>query len=82
MVGDSIEGHDVQTVQKRVGEAVALARKGGGPTFLEIKTYRFRGHSMSDPGKYRSRTELEERKKREREAKKAAKEAAKKKDED
>ena len=38
------------------------ARGGGGPTFVEILTYRFRGHSMSDPAKYRSRTELEQRK--------------------
>jgi pyruvate dehydrogenase E1 component alpha subunit len=49
-------------VQQRIAEAVDRARSGGGPTFVEIQTYRFRGHSMSDPAKYRSRTELEQRK--------------------
>ncbi len=62
MVGDRLEGHDVQVVQERIAEAVARARSGEGPTFVEIQTYRFRGHSMSDPAKYRSRTELEQRK--------------------
>jgi pyruvate dehydrogenase E1 component alpha subunit len=62
MVGDRFEGHDVEVVQKRIAEAVDRARSGGGPTFIEIQTYRFRGHSMSDPAKYRSRTELEQRK--------------------
>jgi pyruvate dehydrogenase E1 component alpha subunit len=62
MVGDRFEGHDVDVVQKRMAEAVQRARTGGGPTFIEIQTYRFRGHSMSDPAKYRSRTELEQRK--------------------
>jgi pyruvate dehydrogenase E1 component alpha subunit len=62
MVGDHLEGHDVQVVQERIAEAVARARSGQGPTFVEIQTYRFRGHSMSDPAKYRSRTELEQRK--------------------
>ncbi|MBW1762917.1 MAG: pyruvate dehydrogenase (acetyl-transferring) E1 component subunit alpha [Deltaproteobacteria bacterium] len=62
MVGDRFEGHDVEVVQERIAEAVARARAGDGPTFVEIQTYRFRGHSMSDPAKYRSRTELEQRK--------------------
>jgi pyruvate dehydrogenase E1 component alpha subunit len=62
MVGDRLEGHDVEVVQERLGAAVARARAGEGPTFVEIQTYRFRGHSMSDPAKYRSRTELEQRK--------------------
>ncbi len=62
MTGDRLEGHDVALVQERIGEAVGRARRGEGPTFVEIQTYRFRGHSMSDPGKYRSRTELEEKK--------------------
>lgn len=62
MAGDHFEGHDVEMVEQRLGEAVQRARTGGGPTFVEILTYRFRGHSMSDPAKYRSRTELEQRK--------------------
>ena len=62
MAGDRFEGHDVERVEERLGEAVHRARTGGGPTFVEILTYRFRGHSMSDPAKYRSRTELEQRK--------------------
>ncbi len=64
MHGDKFEGHDVRVVQDRVARAVERARKGDGPTFLEIETYRFRGHSMSDPAKYRSRAELEQRKER------------------
>lgn len=62
MVGDRLEGHDVNLVKERVGEAVERARSGGGPTFIEVLTYRFRGHSMSDPAKYRTRTELEQKK--------------------
>jgi pyruvate dehydrogenase E1 component alpha subunit len=62
MVGDRFEGHDVDVVHERMAEAVQRARTGGGPTFIEVQTYRFRGHSMSDPAKYRSRTELEQRK--------------------
>ena len=64
MHGDRFEGYDVTTVRERVQQAVDRARKGEGPTFIEIETYRFRGHSMSDPAKYRSRSELEERKKK------------------
>jgi len=62
MMGDHLEGHDVDVVQAHLAKAVDRARTGGGPTFVEIKTYRFRGHSMSDPAKYRTRTELEQRK--------------------
>ncbi|MDH5491120.1 MAG: pyruvate dehydrogenase (acetyl-transferring) E1 component subunit alpha [Myxococcales bacterium] len=64
MAGDRFEGSDVSVVRERVARAVERARAGEGPTFIEIETYRFRGHSMSDPAKYRSRAELEEQKKR------------------
>ena len=64
MAGDHCEGHDVRVTSERIGVAVERARSGGGPTFMEIETYRFRGHSMSDPAKYRSQAELEERKQR------------------
>lgn len=64
MARDRFEGHDVLLVRERIGEAVERARSGGGPTLVEILTYRFRGHSMSDPGKYRTSEEVEERKKR------------------
>ena len=57
-----IEGFDVEHVREQVGRASAYARAGNGPVFLEIVTYRFRGHSMSDPAKYRPAGELEERK--------------------
>ncbi len=62
MARDRFEGHDVLEVKRRIGEAVARARAGDGPTLIEILTYRFRGHSMSDPGKYRTSDEVEERK--------------------
>jgi len=51
-------------VRDRIGQAVERARAGDGPTLIEILTYRFRGHSMSDPGKYRTSEEVEERKKK------------------
>jgi pyruvate dehydrogenase E1 component alpha subunit len=51
--------NDVLFVRERVARAVERARSGGGPTFLEMVTYRFRGHSMSDPAKYRTKEEVE-----------------------
>src|SRR5690606_6000071 len=54
-----VEGMDVGAVHNAMDEAVARARKGDGPTFLEIRTYRYKGHSMSDPAKYRTKEELE-----------------------
>ncbi len=62
MARDRFEGQDVLEVKKRIGAAVERARSGGGPTLIEIITYRFRGHSMSDPGKYRTAEEVEEHK--------------------
>jgi pyruvate dehydrogenase E1 component alpha subunit len=55
---------DVLEVEERVGEAVKRAREASLPTLIEVRTYRFRGHSMSDPAKYRTQAELEEHKKR------------------
>lgn len=57
--GKQVNGMDVLEVYKEVSESVELARSSGTPSLLEIKTYRYKGHSMSDPGKYRTREELE-----------------------
>lgn len=54
-----VDGMQCETVHEAISEAAERARKGEGPTFLEIKTYRYRGHSMSDPAKYRTKEELE-----------------------
>jgi pyruvate dehydrogenase E1 component alpha subunit len=56
----SIDGMKCESVHEGIAEAAARARKGDGPTLLEIKTYRYKGHSMSDPQKYRSKTEVDE----------------------
>jgi pyruvate dehydrogenase E1 component alpha subunit len=64
MPGDSVDGMSCEDVHKGIERAVKRAREGDGPTFLEIKTYRYRGHSMSDPAKYRSKDEVEEYKER------------------
>jgi pyruvate dehydrogenase E1 component alpha subunit len=63
MAKDRFFVRDVLEVESRIGEAVARARENSEPTLVEARTYRFRGHSMSDPGKYRTPAELEERKK-------------------
>jgi pyruvate dehydrogenase E1 component alpha subunit len=60
--GYSIDGNDIELVAKTTREAANRARAGQGPTFIETKTYRFRGHSMSDPAKYRTREELDKAK--------------------
>lgn len=60
MPADSVDGMDPEAVHTGIERAVKRAREKGGPTFLEIKTYRYRGHSMSDPAKYRSKEEVEE----------------------
>lgn len=62
MPGDQFQGHDVLVVRDRLDAALQRARRGDGPTLVEIKTYRFRGHSISDPAKYRTAEELEARK--------------------
>jgi pyruvate dehydrogenase E1 component alpha subunit len=61
---DRFDGEDVLRVRERIGEAVARARQTQQPTLVEVVTYRFRGHSMSDPGTYRTKDEIEEWKKR------------------
>ena len=53
------DGQDVFEVQKSVQEAVNRARKESLPTLIEARTYRYMGHSMSDPGNYRTRAEIE-----------------------
>jgi pyruvate dehydrogenase E1 component alpha subunit len=60
MPGDVIDGMAPETVHEGVGRAVKRAREKGGPTLLEIKTYRYKGHSISDPQKYRTKEEVEE----------------------
>jgi pyruvate dehydrogenase E1 component subunit alpha len=61
---DRFFADDVLEVERRIGEAVRRAREQSSPTLVEVRTYRFRGHSMSDPAKYRTSAELEEHKKR------------------
>jgi TPP-dependent pyruvate/acetoin dehydrogenase alpha subunit len=62
--GIEVDGQDVDAVHAAVGVAVDRARRGDGPTLLEMKTYRYRGHSRSDPAKYRPAGELERWKER------------------
>jgi pyruvate dehydrogenase E1 component alpha subunit len=55
-----VDGMNVEEVHQAMETAIDRARKGEGPTFLEMVTYRYKGHSMSDPAKYRSKEEVEE----------------------
>jgi pyruvate dehydrogenase E1 component alpha subunit len=59
MPSETVDGMNPEAVHVAIAKAAERARKGEGPTFLEIKTYRYRGHSMSDPAKYRTKEELE-----------------------
>jgi pyruvate dehydrogenase E1 component alpha subunit len=58
-----VDGMNPIKVAEAIDEAVERARRGDGPTFLEMKTYRYRGHSMSDAQHYRTKEEVEEYKK-------------------
>jgi pyruvate dehydrogenase E1 component alpha subunit len=60
MPSKEVDGMNCESVHEAISEAVDRGRKGDGPTFLEIRTYRYRGHSMSDPAKYRTKEEVEE----------------------
>ena len=66
MAGEVVNGMDVFDMQQAMQRAVQRARKGGHPTLLEVRTYRYMGHSMSDPlhGVYRTKDEVEEQKKK------------------
>ncbi|HRP90438.1 MAG TPA: pyruvate dehydrogenase (acetyl-transferring) E1 component subunit alpha [Edaphocola sp.] len=57
MPADTVDGMNPEEVHIAIERAVKRAREKGGPTFLEVRTYRYRGHSMSDPAKYRTKEE-------------------------
>jgi pyruvate dehydrogenase E1 component alpha subunit len=60
MPAEAVDGMKVEAVHEAIKRAADRARKGGGPTLLDIRTYRYKGHSMSDPQKYRTKQEVEE----------------------
>jgi len=60
MPSDPVDAMNVEDVHNAVAKAAERARKGEGPTLLEFRTYRYKGHSMSDPAKYRTREEVDE----------------------
>jgi pyruvate dehydrogenase E1 component alpha subunit len=64
MPSEPVDAMNVEAVHEAVARAAERARAGEGPTFLEFRTYRYKGHSMSDPMKYRTKEELESYKQR------------------
>ena len=64
MPSEPVDAMSVEAVHIAVAKAAERARKGEGPSLLEFRTYRYKGHSMSDPAKYRTKEELEEYKHR------------------
>ncbi len=60
MPADKVDGMSSEAVHDAVSRAVKRAREKGGPTLLEMKTYRYKGHSISDPQKYRTKEEVDE----------------------
>lgn len=58
MANACVDGMDLEAVYNGVSNAAAQARSGAGPFFLEVQTYRFRGHSMGDPERYRTAEEI------------------------
>jgi len=55
---EQVDGMSCEAVHESMAKAAKRARDGKGPTFVELKTYRYRGHSMSDPAKYRTKQEV------------------------
>ncbi len=64
MVGEFVDGMDVMAVREATTRAIARARQDGSPTLLEVRAYRYMGHSMSDPGKYRTTEEIKKNQER------------------
>jgi TPP-dependent pyruvate/acetoin dehydrogenase alpha subunit len=60
MVSWEVDGMDVEAVEEAAQAAAQAVREGGGPHFLELRTYRFRAHSMFDPDRYRDKAEIEQ----------------------
>jgi pyruvate dehydrogenase E1 component alpha subunit len=59
MPADKVDGMTPESVHEGISRAVKRAREGDGPTLIELKTYRYKGHSVSDPQKYRTKEEVE-----------------------